>query len=251
MYLSVIFILTLIIPFLTMPKHIRIGILPPYRVVLLSIMGVCTMAAVVLMIASFSGQGVYAQMIDAAKIVSEQAAENPTIVEAFAGKGVSEAEISNLLMTIYSKGFMVVPAGILFMSAVVSYIAYIILSNIMSKNGEVKKMPKFREFTFPHGTAMAVMIMYVIGWIMLDSEAKMGEIMYANFSTIFDLIFVLQGIAVVFMFFHFKKIPQAVSVVVSACMCVSSFGKTFMVLLGMADIFFGLRARMGSKPSGR
>lgn len=251
MYLTVIFILTLIIPFLVMPKHIRIGILPPYRVVLLSIMGVCTMAAVILMIASFSGQGVYAQMIDAAKIVSEQAAENPTIVEAFGSKGVSEAEITNFLMTIYSRGFMVVPAGILFMSAVVSYIAYIILSNIMGKNGEVKKMPKFREFTFPHGTAMAVMIMYVIGWIMLDSEAKMGEIMYANFSTIFDIVFVLQGIATVFMFFHFKKVPQVVSVIVCACMCVSSFGKTFMVLLGMADIFFGLRARMGSRPSRR
>lgn len=251
MYLTVIFILTLIIPFLVMPKHIKWGILPPYRVVLLSIMGVCTMAAVILMLASFSGQGVYAQLLDAAKIVSEQAASNPTIVEAFGAGGVSEAEMAKFLMQMYSKGFLMVPAGILFMAAVVSYIAYIILSKILGKNREVKKMPKFREFTFPHGTAMAVMLMYLLGWLMLDSEAKMGEIMYANFSMIFDLVFVLQGIAVVFMFFHFKKVPQVVSVIACVCMCVSSFGKTFMVLLGMADIFFGLRARMGSRPSGR
>lgn len=251
MYLTVIFILTIIIPFLTMPKHMKIGILPPYRVVLLSMMGVCTMAAVILMIASISGQGVYAQLLDASKIVSEQAASNPMIQEAFAASGAGEAEIKNFLMTMYSKGFLLIPADILFMSAVLSYIAYIILSKLMSKNGEVKKMPKFREFTFPHGTAMAVMIMYLIGWVMVDSEAKMGEIMFANFSMIFDLVFVLQAIAVVFMFFHFKKVPQVVSVIVCACMCVSSFGKTFMVLLGMADIFFGLRVRMGSKPSGR
>ena len=251
MYLSVIFILTLIIPFLTMPKHIKLGILPPYRVVLLSMMGVCTMAAVIMMIASFSGQGIYAQLLDASKIVSEQAASNPAIIEALGAGGMSEAEVSSFFMTMYSKGFLVVPAGILFMSAVVSYIAYIILSRIIGKNSEVKRMPKFREFSFPHGTAMAVMVMYLIGWIMLDSEAKMGEIMYANFSTIFDIVFVLQGIALVFMFFHFKKVPQVVSVIACACMCVSSFGKTFMVLLGMADIFFGLRARLGSRPSGR
>ncbi len=251
MYLSVIFILTLVIPFLVMPKHIRLGILPPYRVVLLSIMGICTMAAVILMIASFSGQGVYAQLLDASKIVSEQAASNPAIVEAFGAGGVSEAEMSNILMQMYSKGFLMVPTGILFMGAVTSYVAYIILSRTMSKNGDVKKMPKFREFTFPHGTAMAVMIMYLISWVILDSEAKIGEILYANFSTIFDLVFVLQAIATVFMFFHFKRVPQVVSVIACICMCVSSFGKTFMVLLGMADMFFGLRARMGSRPSGR
>ena len=251
MYLSVIFILTIVIPFLVMPKHIRIGILPPYRIVLLSMMGICTMAAVILMIASFSGQGVYAQLLEAAEIASDQMSSNPALVEAFGAGGISEAEMSKFLMQMYSKSFLLVPSGILFMGAITSYIAYIILSRIMSKNGEVKKMPKYREFTFPHGTAMAVMVMYLIGWIMLDSEAKMGEIIYANFSTIFDLVFVLQAIAVVFMFFHFKKVPQVVSVIACACMCVSSFGKTFMVLLGMADMFFGLRARMGSRPSGR
>ena len=251
MYLTVIFILTIAIPFLTMPKHMRIGILPPYRVVILSIMGICTMAAVIMMIASFSGQGIYAQLLEAAEVISDQTATNPAIKEALGAAGAADAEVSKFLMQMYSKGFLMIPGSILVMGAIVSYIAYIILSKIMSKNGEVKKMPKFREFTFPHGTAMAVMIMYLIGWIMLDSGSKMGEIVYANFSMIFDAVFVLQGIAVIFMFFHFKKVPQVVSVVVSACMCVSSFGKTFMVLLGMADLFIGLRARMGSKPSGR
>ena len=112
-------------------------------------------------------------------------------------------------------------------------------------------MPKFREFTFPHGTAMAVMIMYIIGWIMLESESEMGEMLFANFSALFDIVFVLQGIAVVLMFFHFKKIPQAIAVVVSGFMVITSIGKTFIVLLGMADMFFGLRMRMGSRPSRR
>lgn len=247
MYISVIFFLTLIIPLLVMPKHMKLGILPPYRVVLLSTIGVCVMAVVVLMLASVSGQGVYAQLIESAKIISENAAANPMVQESFGASGVSEEELSSFLLQMYTKGFLMVPGSILFMAIITSYVEYIILSKIIGKNNEIKKMPKFREFTFPHGTAMAVMIMYIVGWIMLDSEAKMGEIIYANFSMIFDLVFVLQGIAVVFMFFHFKKVPQIVSVIACACMCVSSFGKTFMVLLGMADLFIGLRVRMGSK----
>ena len=126
MYLSVIFILTIVIPFLVMPKHIRIGILPPYRVVLLSMMGICTMAAVILMIASFSGQGVYAQLLEAAEIASDQMSSNPALVEAFGAGGISEAEMSKFLMQMYSKSFLLVPSGILFMGAITSYIAYIV-----------------------------------------------------------------------------------------------------------------------------
>ena len=251
MYLSLIFILTLIIPFIAMPKHIKMNILPPYRVILLSIMGIGVMTALVLMVASFSGQGLYAQLHEVAKLISADAATNPMIIEALGMKEMSEAEISQMLLTMYDKGFLVLPVAVLLMGAIVSYIVYIILSNIMGKKIEVKKMPKFREFTFPHGTAMAVMIMYIIGWIMLESESEMGEMLFANFSALFDLVFVLQGIAVVLMFFHFKKIPQAIAVVVSGFMVITSIGKTFIVLLGMADMFFGLRMRMGSRPSRR
>lgn len=251
MYLSLIFILTLIIPFIAMPKHIKMNILPPYRVILLSIMGIGVMTALVLMVASFSGQGLYAQLHEVAKLISADAATNPMIIEALGMKEMSEAEISQMLLTMYDKGFLVLPVAVLLMGAIVSYIVYIILSNIMGKKIEVKKMPKFREFTFPHGTAMAVMIMYIIGWIMLESESEMGEMLFANFSALFDIVFVLQGIAVVLMFFHFKKIPQAIAVVVSGFMVITSIGKTFIVLLGMADMFFGLRMRMGSRPSRR
>lgn len=251
MYLSLIFILTLIIPFIAMPKHIKLNILPPYRVILLSIIGIGVMTALVLMVASFSGQGLYAQLHEVAKLISVDAATNPMIIEALGMKEMSEAEISQMLLTMYDKGFLVLPVAVLLMGAIVSYIAYIILSNIIGKKTEVKKMPKFREFTFPHGTAMAVMIMYIIGWIMLESESGMGEMLFANFSALFDIVFVLQGIAVVLMFFHFKKIPQAIAVVVSGFMVITSIGKTFIVLLGMADMFFGLRMRMGSRPSRR
>lgn len=251
MYLSLIFILTLVIPFIAMPKHIKLNILPPYRVILLSIMGVGVMATLVLMVASFSGQGLYAQLHEMAKLISEEAATNPMIIEALGMQELSESDISQMLLTMYDKGFLMLPVAVLLMSAIVSYIAYIILSNVIGKRTEVKKMTKFREFTFPHGTAMAVMIMYIIGWIMLESESGMGEILYANFSALFDIVFVLQGIAVVMMFFHFKRIPQPIAVVVSGFMLITSIGKTFMVLMGMADIFFGLRARMGNRPSKR
>lgn len=245
MYLTIIFLLTLIIPFLVMPKHIRLGILPPYRVVLLSMLGVMVTAVVVLMAASLSGTGLYAQLHEVSKLISEEAAKNPMMIESLSAAGIGEEDRVKTLVQIYDTGLMRLPATIIFMGAIVSYIAYIILSRIIGKKHDVKKMPKFREFTFGHGTAMAIMLMYLISWIMLEAELGVGEMMYVNINMLFDLIFAFQGIAVVMMFFHFKKIPQAVAVVVSGFMWITSIGKMFLVLIGMADLFLGLRIRMG------
>lgn len=247
MYLSLIFTLTFIIPFLVMPKHIKMGIIPPYRIVLLSVLGISVMAVIVFMVAAITGEGVYAQMHELFTLASEEMVKNPEMMEAFSIKDLGQEETAKMLVNMYNIGLIRIPATIMFTGAIVSYIAYIILSRLMSKKTEVKKMPKFREFSFPQGTAMAMMLMYFISWGMMGAEMQVGEMMYANVSMIFDLVFSLQGIAVVLMFFHFKRIPQAIGVVVSGFMWFTSIGKMFLVLIGMVDMIFGLRIRMGSK----
>lgn len=247
MYLTVIFFLTLIIPFLVIPGHIKIGALPPYRIVLISTITVSAMAALTFMVAAASGTGVYSQLHDMMKLVSEEAAANPMMQQSLEAAGISGDDSVQFILQIYDAGLMRLPIMIMASGAVVSYIAYIIISRLMKKKNSVKLMPKFREFTFPPGVAMAVMAMYLIGWLMMESEMKTGTMMYLNMSALFDIIFILQAIAVVLMFFHFKRIPQIVAVLVCLVLFVTSFGKTIMVLLGMTDLFFGLRMRMGAK----
>ena len=247
MYLSLIFILTLIVPFVVMPKYIREGIISPYRAVVISMLGTTIMAVVVFIFAEISGVGVYEQLYEVTELIAQQAATNPMIAESLNMAGISEAERAEMLMKVYDHGLMRLPSSIIFMAAIVSYIAYIVMSKIIGRKYEVKRMPKFREFTFPHGAGMAIMLMYFISWAMMGADMEVGQPLYANINVLFDLVFSLQGIAVVFMFFHFKKAPQVVSVIVSGIMWLTSFGRMFLVLLGMADLFFGLRIRMGAK----
>lgn len=247
MYLLLIFLIILVIPFAVVPRHIKINILPPYRIVLYSTLTVASLAALIFMIAAFSGEGLYSQLYAVVKLMSEQLASEPMFVETFRMTEMSDTERINAVLHIYDSGLKRLPVTIMFMGMVVSYIAYIIISRIMSKKHDVKKMPKFREFTFPHGAAMAVMIMYLISWIMMTSEASVGEILYMNVNMLFDLVFVIQGIAVVFMFFYFKRVPQTVSVIVSGIMWMTAIGETFLVLLGMADLFLGVRGWIAAK----
>lgn len=246
MYLSLIFFLTLAIPFIIMPRYIRQGNISPYSAIVASILMITVFATVVFLVAELSGEGVYEQIYKITNLVSEQAANNTALIESFDMAGISEAERVDIINNIYRQGIMRIPVTIMFWAAIASYIAYIILSNIMGNKHAVQKMPKFREFSFTNGTAMAIMAMYIIAWIMMEAGAAAGEALYANINMLFDLVFSIQGIAVVFMFFHFKRVPQAISVVVSGVMWITSIGKVFLVLLGMADLFLGIRKMMAS-----
>ncbi len=247
MYLTIIFLIVLIVPFIVIPRHMKIGILSPYRTVIFSTITVASLAALIFMIASLSGEGLYLQLYNMVKLMAEQLAAEPMMIETFKLGDATETERMNLFIQIYDAGLKRLPVMIMFFAAVVSYIAYIVTSKIVGRKHDVKKMPKFREFTFPQGTGIATMIMYIIGWIMLGAGSAVGEMMYANINVLFDLIFSLQGTAVVFMFFHFKKVPQAVSVIVSGIMWATSIGKTFLILLGIADLFLGIRGWMAAK----
>ena len=170
MYLSLIFILTLIVPFVVMPKYIREGIISPYRIVVISMLGTTIMSVVVFIFAEISGVGVYEQVYEAVELIAQQAATTPTIIEALNLAGSSEAERVEMFVKIYDHGLMRLPSTIIFMAVIVSYIAYIIMSKIIGRKYDVKRMPKFREFTFPHGAGMAIMLMYFISWARYGSR---------------------------------------------------------------------------------
>ena len=247
MYLTLIFIFTLIMPFIVMPKYISTGIISPYKAVVLSMLGTTTLAVVIFIVAEISDVGVYEQLYKVTEMVVDQATTNPMMIEMFDSAGIAEADRATALMNAYDYGLMRLPSSIMFMAAIVSYIAYIIVSSIIGRKNDIKRMPKFREFSFPHGAGMAIMLMYLISWLMMGADLEVGQPLYVNINVIFDLIFSIQGIAVVFMFFHFKKVPQAVSVIVSGIMWLTSIGRMFLVLMGMADLFLGVRGWMAAK----
>lgn len=244
MYLSLIFLLTLLIPCISMPKPIKMAIASPYRIVLASIITTCGAAAVIFMVAAMSGESVYSQLYEICKIISKEAASNPMVTESFKMAEVGEDDLYKMFLTVYDRSLKLLPVSIMFMSAIVSYIAYIIQSNILSKKYKVRKMPKLREFSFPHGAAMAVMLMYLVAWIMAESGSSTNEMLYLNMNMLFDTVFSIQGITVVLMFFHMKRLPKAVGIIVLVIMWCTSIGRMFLVLMGMCDLIIGLKVRI-------
>lgn len=247
MYLFLIFFLILIIPFIVMPAMILAATASPYKVVLKSMLIISAAAAVIFIVASLAGTGIYSQMQELAKLMSTEAAKNPMVIEALDIAGISEAERADVLVRIYDSAFQVLPVSIMFMGLVVSYIAYLILSRLLKRHKEIKTMPKFREFSFSRGTGTAVMLMYLFTWILTETGIVSDMMLYANINLLFDLVFSLQGVAVVLMFVYLKRLPHALGIVCVIVLWGTSIGKLVLILLGLFDLMMGIRARIRGK----
>lgn len=244
MYLLLIFFLTLAIPFIVMPGMIQTATDSPYKVVLRSTLVISAAAAVVFIAASLTGAGIYSQLQELAKLMSTEAAKNPMVIEALNMAGINEAERADVLVQIYNSVFQVLPVSIMFMGLVVSYIAYLILSRLLKRHKDVRMMPKFREFSFSRGTGTAIMLMYLFTWILTETGIAGDMMLYANINLLFDLVFSLQGVAVVLMFVHLKRLPRALGIVFVIVLWGTSIGKLFLILLGLFDLMMGLKSRI-------
>ena len=249
MYFALIFLLIIALPLVVMPKDISAGEKSPYRIVINGVIAVSAGAAVVFMAASLTGSGLFSRIMEDVKDAAGALATDARIAEAFRMTDETVAERKEFLTAAYESVIKLAPFYIMALGAIISYIEYIILSRSLGKRSAVKKMPPFREFSFPPGTVMALVAMYFIAWIMTTSETVDSDMLYLNVSAMFDFAFCIQGISVIFMFFHMKRIHKAAPVAVSVALWITFIGQNILLIMGMVDMIMNLKLIIQMKNS--
>ncbi len=244
MYLLLIYFLILVVPLAVMPRIIRSGTASPYRTVLYGTIGTAVAIVAVFMAASMSGQGVFAQISGMIENMASELAKNPVVAETLGMASVSRAERIETLTQMYESVFAVMPACLMILGLVVSYVEYIIVSRIMARRIQVKRMPAFREFSWPGSAFMGVMGMYLISWALTATGIFGDNMVYVNMDMLFNFVFSIQGVSVVLMFCHMKRMPKAAGVVISIVMWVIYVGRMALLIIGMFDLILGLKRRI-------
>lgn len=250
MYLLLIYFLILVVPIAVMPGYIRTGKMSPYRTVMQATLIVTVMTVIVFMVASMTGEGIFAQLQELIDDMAKDLAKNPMIEDSLNLASVSKADRVEVISAIYKSAFAVMPATIMAMSVVVSYIEYIIISKIMSRRvATVRRMPKFREFTWPSSALMGIMGMYLLSWLLTKTGVFADSMVYMNIDFLFNFMFSLQGVSVVLMFCHMKRIPKAIGIIAAVILWMTYFGRMALLIVGMIDLVFGIKKRIKGRSS--
>lgn len=252
MYLLLIFLMTLIIPLITIPAELRRGSASPYRTVIHAALYSSAAALVVFAAASLSGESVYRQLSAAVEDIAGLLAQDSTVIDMLGLEEASMDEKTDMFIGMYQQVFNALPASIMTFSAAAAYFEYLIISKVKKAHiPHTALMPAFREFSLPGGAVWGILLMYIASWIMTSTELLPNDLLYVNMDLIFDFVLSLQGISVILMLFHMKRIPKAIGVAAVVILWITVIGRWLLVLLGMLDIILGLKFRIQNNRPGR
>lgn len=244
MYSNIILLLILVLPIPVLIRGIRKGE-NPYRVILEGAVLAGIGIAAVFIIAQMSGHSLGDEVEKTINSFSKILAENEQMAKSLGLENSSKAERIESYKALYNVGAQMMPAILLIMGLIVSYLEGLLFGRILKKDGvAINRVPPLREFTLPRTTIMGWFVIFILSWILKLTGFSGGEFILLNVNVLFEFTFALQGMALIFLFAYMKRIPKVVPVIVLIIMWFTSIGQMIMFFAGIVDLLLGLRKRI-------
>lgn len=219
----------------------------PFRAVLNGVLTGTLGALIVMVLGQMMGVNAFDELFNAVDAMVKMMSENADFTAMF-GEDVSNEQMKDALTIIYENSIKLLPGCMVMIALLASYVEYIIFSKFIKTDGITAiPMTKMQEFDLPRRLITLWCLIYIVLLILSGTEAFADSIIMMNVNMLFDLAFCLQGVSVIFMFCHTRKIPRLIPAVLMVLIIVFGVGKNIVMLLGFADLLFGLKYRMKQK----
>ncbi len=154
-------------------------------------------------------------------------------------------EQADVFRPLYVNATNGVPGSMLVFTALCAYVEYILLSKVIKIKGEpALEMPPIREFLLPRSVIRGWLVMIILSWLSKLSGFSAGDLVMININILFEFTFALQGISLLFLWTYLKGVSKAVPVIVTIILWAMPAGMTLLFILGIVDVFIGLRYKI-------
>lgn len=157
-------------------------------------------------------------------------------------------EQMNLLKEQMQSVTLLIPASITIMSIFISLITSFVSFKIMNRiNKEKLYFIPFKELNLPTSIFWLYFVVIIISFFNLDTSTNIGVIAL-NSMVILTTLMIIQGYSFVFFYADFKKWPKAIPIIIIIISILIPLIMMLVIrLLGIIDIGFGLKKRIGSQ----
>lgn len=161
-----------------------------------------------------------------------------------AGQSSEQIDIvlESMNMVSYLVPFMIVSV------AVVMALLIMWLTGILFRRCEIEaqRLPAFRNWSFPK----AFIWIYLLAFVLLLSNPEEGSTLFIAISNVFllvETVMTIQGFTFILFFFHHKKYPKALGIMVVILGILIAPLQQIIRLVGIADLVLDLKSRLGSQ----
>ena len=174
-------------------------------------------------------------------LANESFMNNSTLTE------MNAEEIRKVLSLFYTLLINSLPGILLIITAVVSYVEYILIAKVLAKKVDsVRKLPEFKNFTLPKSALWGWLTVFGAAWL-ISRGFDIGEMVLINIGILMEFSFVVQGSAVIFYFMDSRRIPKPVAVIIIFLFIGTRMTQTLLFTFGVVDLVFNFRSRMTRK----
>jgi uncharacterized protein YybS (DUF2232 family) len=127
-----------------------------------------------------------------------------------------------------------------FFALLVQLLAYAVLKRIGEK---VSQFKPFREWTFPKSFLWYYLVASILILVGLEEGTSLYIVM-SNLFPLLEIVMTIQGLAVIFFYFHVKKFNKSIPIVIMIVTVVAPFLLYIYRILGIIDLGFELRKKI-------
>lgn len=213
-----------------------------YKAVFEGVIGVAITMMFIFIIASVSGNPVGQVIAAELQFFCETAANNNQIVTMLGMETLSFSERVSELTKVYTFAINALPATILVWATIIAYFEYIFISRLSKKaKYPLPILPKFKDFSMPKRALWGWILIYLMTFVVTLIGFMESNVLQVNIQVLFQFVFQIQGLAVIFYFCDFKKWSKIVTVILCLVFLPTVIGQMLLSMMGFLDLGFGLR----------
>ncbi len=244
MYFTAIIFLTIFLPIPVMHREIRKGS-GPYRAVLEGVIAVGIATMLVFIFSMAAGEPVGQMMAEAGSEAVKSLLGDSSLLHSLGLSQLTSAEQESFLSALYLQSSQIIPSMILILASIISYFEYMFISSVACKAGaQVRKLPKFREFSMPRHAIFGWCLMLGLTYLINLTSLVADNILLANMEMLFVFAFSVQGLSTIFTFFYAKRLPTVIAVIAAIFILGTSIGQIVALFLGLLDLTFDCKGRL-------
>ena len=216
-----------------------------YKAVFEGVLSVGVALMMMFMMAASTGNPVGKVLLENVQTICQMAAESSQVASMLGMEDASAMERLTVLTKVYSYAINALPAVIIMCSTVLLYLEYRIMARMtkMAKNPLPMPAP-LSEFTMNRMTVWGWVFIYLMSLGVTLMGFPAGDVLQVNTQLLFQFVFQIQGVAVIFFYCKMKKLNDIIPVLLCMFFMASALGQMLLCLLGFLDLGFGLRARI-------
>lgn len=162
--------------------------------------------------------------------------------KAFLGDGGGTAEIIRNLEIMKSTILTLIPSSLIFGSIGSACINYIVAGAILRRTGfKFQTLGKFGRFSLPKNIMMGLLVIITLSYGASRMNIVNGEALFLNVFYLFQIAFLLQGLAVIMFFMEKFGLPKVFKAMACIAFMILPTFSIMAVILGLADSVINIR----------